>query len=82
MLSVSVKKTYGCIPYFLKGNGLAASCQVFYHRIYERFLQCSLSLKKPTFNRNAVDPERTPNVASDLLLHCFPMSLSWLTMHK
>ena len=30
------------------------------------------------FNANSVDPDQTPqNAASDLVLHCLPMSLLW-----
>ena len=32
---------------------------------------------------NSVDPDQTPqNAASDLGLHCLPMSLLWDTRHK
>ena len=34
-------------------------------------------------NANSVDPDQTPqNEASDLDLHCLPMSLLWDTRHK
>ena len=39
-----------------------------------------LSLKG---NGNSVDPDQTPHsAASDLGLHCLPMSLLWDTRHK
>ena len=32
----------------------------------------------PVFNANSVDPDQTPrSAASDLDLHCLPMSLLW-----
>ena len=37
----------------------------------------------PALNANNVDPDQTPqNAASDLGLHCLPMSLSWDARHK
>ena len=35
------------------------------------------------FNANSVDPDQTPrSTASDLGLHCLPMSLLWDTSHN
>ena len=40
-------------------------------------------LKKIVFNANSVDPDQTPrSAASDLGLHCLPMSLLWDARHK
>ena len=40
-------------------------------------------LKKTAFNANSVDPDQTPrSAASDLGLHCLPISLLWNTRHK
>ena len=37
----------------------------------------------PVFKANSVDPDQTPrSAASDLGLHCLPMSLLWDTRHK
>ena len=37
----------------------------------------------PVLNANSVDPDQTPrSVASDLGLHCLPMSLLWDARHK
>ena len=37
----------------------------------------------PELNANSVDPDQTPHsAASDLGLHCLPMSLLWDAMHK
>ena len=33
--SVSIKRTFGTIAYFVTENGLTASCQVFYRKIDE-----------------------------------------------
>ena len=39
--------------------------------------------KNPVFNANIVDPDQTPHsAASDLGLHCLPMSVLWNAMHK
>ena len=39
--SVSIKKTFGTIAYFLSENGLTASCQVYYRKIDETvFTKC------------------------------------------
>ena len=48
-------------------------------RIWEylfSLLPCFIEI--PIFNANSVDPGKTPHfVASDLRLHCLPMSLLW-----
>ena len=37
----------------------------------------------PLFNANSVDPNQTPrSAASDLGLHCLPMSILWDDRHK
>ena len=37
----------------------------------------------PVFNANSVDPDQMPHfVASNLGLHCLPVSLLWDAMHK
>ena len=37
----------------------------------------------PLFNANRVDPDQTPrSAASDLGLHCSPISFLWKTRHK
>ena len=37
----------------------------------------------PVFNANSVDPDQMPDfVASNLGLHCLPVSLLWDAMHK
>ena len=37
----------------------------------------------PVFNANSVDPDQTPRfAASDLGLHCLPVSFLWDTTHK
>ena len=37
----------------------------------------------PVFNANSVDPDRmSRSAASDLGLHCLPMSLLWGATHK
>ena len=37
----------------------------------------------PVINANSVDPDQTPrSAASDLGLHCLPMSLLWEIRHK
>ena len=37
----------------------------------------------PVFNANSVDPDQMPHsMASDLGLHCLPMSLLWEARHK
>ena len=37
----------------------------------------------PVFNANRVDPDQTPrSVASDLDLHCLPMSRLWAIRHR
>ena len=39
--------------------------------------------KKTVFNANSVDSDQMPrSAASDLGLHCLPMSLLWNTRHK
>ena len=40
-------------------------------------------IKIPVINANSVEPNQTPrSVASDLDLHCLPMSLLWAARHK
>ena len=40
-------------------------------------------IEMPIFNANSVDPDQTPHsVASDLGLHCLPMSHFWDARHK
>ena len=49
------------------------------------FLLCVLLclIEIPVFSANTVDPDQTPrSAASDLGLHCLPMSLLWDTRHK
>ena len=44
-------------------------------------LPCCIEI--PVSNANSVDPDQTPqNAASDLCLHCLPMSLLWDARHK
>ena len=41
-----------------------------------------VSLKEiHVFNANSVDPDQPRSKASDLVLHCLPMSLIWDTVH-
>ena len=43
----------------------------------------SFIIEIPVFNANSVDPDQTPrSAASDLGLHCLPMSLLWDARHK
>ena len=45
------------------------------------FLPCIIEM--PVFNANSADPDQTPHyAASDLDLHCLPMSLLWDATHK
>ena len=40
-------------------------------------------IEKSIFNATSVDPDQTPrSSASDLVLHCLPMSLLWDARHK
>ena len=42
------------------------------------FLLSSCCIEIPVSNANSVDPDQTPHsAASDLGLHCLPMSLLW-----
>ena len=44
-------------------------------------LSCFMEI--PVFNANGVVPDQTPHfAASDLGLHCLPMSLLWDARHK
>ena len=44
-------------------------------------LPCFIEI--PLFSANGVDPDQTPrSAASDLGLHCLPMSLLWDARHK
>ena len=44
--------------------------------IFEQFLLTPCFIEIPVFNANNVDPDQTPrSEASDLGLHCLPMSL-------
>ena len=53
--------------------------------IHYKYKRCLVSLyyfpcfiKSPVFNANSVDPDQTPrSAASDLGLHCLPVSLLW-----
>ena len=46
------------------------------------FLLLPYYIEIPVFNANSVDPDQTPrSAASDLGLHCLPMSLLWDTNH-
>ena len=43
---------------------------------YLNLLPCFIEI--PEFNANSVDPDQTPrSAASDLGVHCLPMSLLW-----
>ena len=47
------------------------------------FLLLPCSIEIPVFSANSVDPDQTPcSSASDLRLHCLPMSLLWEARHK
>ena len=47
------------------------------------FLVLPRFIEFPVFNANSVDPDQTPqSAASDLGLHCLPMSLLWDARHK
>ena len=47
------------------------------------FLVLSLIIEIVVLTANNVDPDRTPrSVASDLGLHCLPMSFLWDASHK
>ena len=40
-------------------------------------------VESPLFNANSVDPDQTPrSVASDLGLHCLPLSFLWNARRK
>ena len=41
----------------------------------------SFIIEIPLLNANGVDSDQTPLAASDLGLHCFPVSLIWDTRH-
>ena len=44
-------------------------------------LSCLIEI--PVLNANSVAPDQTPrSVASDLGLHCLPMSILWVARHK
>ena len=44
-------------------------------------LPCFIEI--PVFNVNSIDPDQMPDsAASDLGLHCLPMSLLWDARHK
>ena len=46
-------------------------------------LVCISFTEFPAFNANSIDPDQTPrSAASDLGLHCLPMSLLWDARHK
>ena len=47
------------------------------------FLSLPCFIETHAFNSNSVDPDQTPrSAASDLDLHCLPMSLLWNARHK
>ena len=67
--------------------------KLFYHNSLERsisnrrgvwlFLLLRYFIETLVLSANSVDPDQTPHsAASDLLLHCLPMSLLWDTRHK
>ena len=49
----------------------------------DQFLLFLCFIEIPVINANSVDPDQMPHsMASDLGLHCLPMSLFWDTRHK
>ena len=51
--------------------------------VSDRILLLLYLTEIPVFNANSVYPDQTPrSAASDLGLHCLPMSLLWDTRHK
>ena len=46
-------------------------------------LTITMFIEIPVVNTNSVDPDQTPrSAASDLGLHCLPMSYLWAASHK
>ena len=43
VLCLIPENVYGCL-YIITGNGLAAGCQLFYHKIYGQFYSVEISL--------------------------------------
>ena len=51
--------------------------------MFDEVLLLPCVIRIPVFNANSVNPDQTPqNAASDLGLHCLPMSLLWDARHK
>ena len=56
---------------------------ISYTRVYGKFLLLSCFIEISKLNANSVDPDQTPrSAASDLGLHCLPVSLLWDARHK
>ena len=52
-------------------------------RVSGLFLLLPYVIETPVLNANSVDSDWTPHsAASDLSLHCLPMSLLWEARHK
>ena len=51
--------------------------------VSDLFLLLSFIIESPVLNINSVNPNQTPrSAASDLGLHCLPISLLWNASHK
>ena len=66
-----------------KSKTVLWSCPFQTERYVVGFLALPYFIDIPVVYANGVDPDQTPqNAASDLGLHCLPVSILWDAMHK